>query len=87
MECKEHFTKVTQTAQIKHLDGHVVKLENKGVTKPNSVISIPGEGMPVFEDGHKNGNLQVRYHVLFPTSLSDKQKALVKQMSMVHDEL
>lgn len=73
--------------QIKHLDGHTVKLEASGVTKPNAVQTIVGEGMPVFENGHRSGNLYVQYHVLFPGSLSEHQKKLVKQMSMVHDEL
>ena len=74
-------------SQIKHLDGHPVKLEVKGVTKPASVQTIPKEGMPVFEDGHKSGDLHIKYHVTFPSSLTEKQKTLVKQMSMVHDEL
>ena len=73
--------------QIKHLDGHIVKIEQKAVTKPGAVQTIKGEGMPIFEDGHKSGNLQVQYHVLFPKSMSEQQKTLVRQMSMIHDEL
>ena len=35
--------------QIEHLDGHKVKLEAGGVTRPGQVVVIKGEGMPVYD--------------------------------------
>lgn len=32
--------------EIKHLDGHAVKLERQGVTKPLQVVTLTGQGMP-----------------------------------------
>lgn len=33
--------------KIKHLDGHFVKIEKNGVTQPEEVQRISGEGMPL----------------------------------------
>lgn len=65
---------------IQHLDGHAVQLESASVVKPGQKVRIEGEGMPVFEQGNKFGNLYVTYVVDFPNQLSDQQKASIKDI-------
>lgn len=36
--------------EIVHVDGHKVSLANPGVTIPGQVITIPKEGMPIYEE-------------------------------------
>jgi DnaJ-class molecular chaperone len=74
--------------QIDHLDGKKVSLNKDSVTKPDEVQTIADQGMPDFEEGHKNGNLYVKYTVRFPEKLTEQMKAMVKQIfSLMHDEL
>ncbi|KAF7312295.1 Chaperone protein DnaJ [Mycena indigotica] len=54
---------------LTHLDGHVVRLQRKGVTQPGFVQTIEGEGMPHFEKP-TFGDLYVEYNVVLPTEIS-----------------
>ena len=65
--------------QIEHLDGHKVTVANAGVTKPGDVLRVVGEGMPLPADPHKRGDLHVLVTVGFPATLSDAQKAVVRE--------
>ncbi|PWN50379.1 DnaJ-domain-containing protein [Violaceomyces palustris] len=59
---------------ITHLDGRTVTLRRKGVTQPNFVQTVIGEGMPIkgsekdFDDPRSMsfGNLYVEYQVVLP---------------------
>ncbi|XP_007051070.2 PREDICTED: dnaJ protein ERDJ3B [Theobroma cacao] len=62
---------------IKHLDDHLVDISSKGITKPKEVRKFKGEGMPLYSSD-KKGNLYVTFEVLFPTSLTEDQKAKIK---------
>ncbi|XVF32867.1 hypothetical protein REPUB_Repub17cG0119800 [Reevesia pubescens] len=62
---------------IKHLDDHVVDIGSKGITKPKEVRKFKGEGM-LLHFSNKKGDLYVTYEVLFPTSLTEDQKAKIK---------
>jgi DnaJ-class molecular chaperone len=74
--------------QISHLDGHKVVLSASGVTIPGQVKKMKGEGMPLFDHPNKRGDLYVTYTVRFPKSLSETQKALVREhFKPAHDEL
>jgi DnaJ-related protein SCJ1 len=56
--------------EIKHLDGHKVKLVKKKITKPGEVQRMEGEGMPIYEVPSDHGDLLVTYIVEFPKELS-----------------
>ncbi|CAN6469176.1 unnamed protein product [Victoria cruziana] len=62
---------------IKHLDEHPVDIGTKGITKPKEVRRFKGEGMPLYMSS-KKGDLYITFEVLFPTSLTEDQKAKIK---------
>eukprot|EP00727_Mastigamoeba_balamuthi_P005008 m51a1_g14505 putative heat shock protein family protein (360) ;mRNA; r:805103-807122 len=66
--------------ELKHLDGHVVKLHRTDVTKPGLVVTIAGEGMPIAGTPSVHGDLHVEFHVRFPTSLTEEQKEGFKKL-------
>ncbi|KAF8656799.1 hypothetical protein AX16_002351 [Volvariella volvacea WC 439] len=75
---------------ITHLDGHIVKLERRGVTQPGFVQVIEDEGMPNFEaTGH--GDLFVQYNVVLPKEVSPSARRKLaeafKAFGTTHDEL
>ena len=58
-----------------HLDGHEFVVTNRnGISKPNQVIRIKEEGMPVHNFPSQRGDLTVILNVIFPRSLSESQK-------------
>ena len=60
---------------FKHLDGHEFVVTNQnGISKPNQVIRIKEEGMPVHNFPSQRGDLTVILNVIFPRSLSESQK-------------
>lgn len=59
---------------ITHLDGHQVTLRRTGVTQPGHVMTVKGEGMPVFE-GRGHGDLFVEFNVVLPSKLSDDMRS------------
>ena len=68
---------------IEHLDGHRVVVSREGLTKPNEVMRIEGEGMPVHNFPSEKGDLDVVISVDFPSSLS---ASAVKQIASVMPE-
>ena len=53
-------------------------MPSQGVTKPGQVRKIKGEGMPVY-DNTKKGDLFVTFAIVFPDSLTEEQKEVVKK--------
>lgn len=66
--------------QIEHLDGHKVTLSSDKVTKPGDYHFVPNEGMPIYGQEPRHGNLFVQYTVAFPALLTEQQKATVKEL-------
>ncbi|KAF5741538.1 dnaJ subfamily B member 11-like [Tripterygium wilfordii] len=64
---------------IKHLDEHLVDIGTKGITKPKEVRKFKEEGMPI-HFSNKKGDLFVTFEVLFPASLTEAQKAKIKEV-------
>ncbi|KAF6156992.1 hypothetical protein GIB67_039753 [Kingdonia uniflora] len=64
---------------IKHLDEHLVDISTKAVTKPKEVKKFIGEGMPLHVSS-KKGDLFLTFEVLFPKSLTDDQKLMIKEI-------
>lgn len=67
------------TLSLTALDGRLLRLSVADVVTPGSERVLPGEGMPLSKDPSKRGNLRVRFEVAFPASLTDAQKALLRQ--------
>eukprot|EP00484_Ammonia_sp_Unknown_P022539 CAMPEP_0197048182 /NCGR_PEP_ID=MMETSP1384-20130603/23581_1 /TAXON_ID=29189 /ORGANISM="Ammonia sp." /LENGTH=398 /DNA_ID=CAMNT_0042480275 /DNA_START=248 /DNA_END=1444 /DNA_ORIENTATION=- len=74
---------------ITHLDGHVVNIENLAkreeddshVTKPLSIRTIEGEGMPIVGTfPTKFGDLHVHFEVVFPETLTQEQKIGIERL-------
>lgn len=59
---------------LTHLDGHTVHVQRTGVTQPGYVQQIRGEGMPVFEQDDKFGDLFIEYNVVLPSSVSQSAR-------------
>lgn len=66
--------------QFTHLDGRVVTVVRDDVTPPRFVQVLPGEGMPKAHMPKDKGALHIKYHVAFPESLSDAQKAGFREL-------
>jgi len=67
------------TIQLRTLDGRILKVEVNDVVTPNSVKVVAGEGMPVSKMPGKRGNLKVKFNVVFPKTLDEEQKELVRK--------
>jgi curved DNA-binding protein len=65
---------------IETLNGKV-KLKVKPETQNGSKVKLKDKGFPVYKDEGKFGDLYITYTVKIPTNLSEKQKALFKQIS------
>ncbi|KAJ6531761.1 hypothetical protein B0H19DRAFT_1214115 [Mycena capillaripes] len=75
---------------LTHLDGHIVRLQRKGVTQPGFVQTIEGEGMPHFEQP-TYGDLYVEYNVVLPVEISAQTRRKLAEAFHAsgsgHDEL
>jgi len=77
---------------ITHLDGHIVNInnlpddgiqsnQNSQITKPLSIKTIQGEGMPIVGTFPlKFGNLHVHFEVIFPQTLTEAQRQGIKNL-------
>lgn len=61
------------------LDGQV-KLKVRPGTQNDTKVRLRGQGFPVYKQVGSRGDLIVTYHVSIPTSLTDKQKDLFRQL-------
>lgn len=64
------------------LDGRELKIEVTNVVKPGYVFVIPNEGMPISKEPGKNGNLRIKFDVVFPSRLTTQQKHEFKRIMM-----
>jgi len=58
-----------------------VKLKVAPETQNGSKVKLKGKGFPVYKNEGQFGDLYVTYHVVIPTNLTDKQKALFTELS------
>ena len=58
-----------------------VKLKVKPETQNGSKVKLKDKGFPVYKEEGKFGDLYITYTVKMPTNLTEKQKALFKQIS------
>ncbi|XP_013412509.1 dnaJ homolog subfamily B member 11 [Lingula anatina] len=65
--------------EIKHLDGHKVKVTRDKITWPGARIRKAGEGMPNYENNNVKGTLFITFDVEFPkVVLTDEDKEAIK---------
>lgn len=66
---------------IKHLDGHIVKVQRDKVTWPGAKLRKKGEGMPNYDNNNLYGTMVITFDVEFPkTEFTDEQKADLKRI-------
>jgi curved DNA-binding protein len=58
-----------------------VKLNVKPETQNGSKVKLKNKGFPVYKNESEYGDLYVTYQVKIPTNLTEKQKALFRQLS------
>ena len=66
---------------------HLTTLDGRNLIIPiNNVISptyeevVLREGMPIYKDPTKKGNLRIKFNIQFPTMLTSEQKAGVNKL-------
>lgn len=64
---------------VNTLDGQV-KLKVRPSTQNDAKVRLKGKGFPIYKQDGTFGDLIVTYHVTIPTTLTDKQKDLFRQL-------
>lgn len=64
---------------VNTLDGQV-KLKVRPGTQNDAKVRLKGKGFPVYKQDGTYGDLIITYHVTIPTTLTDKQKDLFRQL-------
>lgn len=64
---------------ISHLNKKVLKLKCKEIIEISQKSIIENLGMPIFKS-NRYGNLVINYNIIYPSSLSEKQKKLLKEI-------
>lgn len=65
---------------VQHLDGRVLRIPLHDVVGPSAERVVPGEGMPVTRSQGQRGDLRIRFDIVFPTSLSELQRASLRNL-------
>lgn len=65
--------------KITTLDGRVLNIPVNDVIQPGYERRVPGEGMPITKNVEQKGDLVIRFTTVFPTSLSDASKLLIRK--------
>ena len=60
-----------------------VKLNIKPETKNESKVKLKGKGFPVYNNQGEFGDLIITFHIKIPTDLSEKEKALFKELQNI----
>lgn len=61
-----------------------VKLNVKPETQNGTKVKLKGKGFPVYKHEGQFGDLFVTYNIKIPTGLTEKQKELLKDLSLTH---
>jgi DnaJ family protein B protein 4 len=67
------------TLPLRTLDGRPLNVHMDEIITPNYRKTIKGEGMPVARDPKLRGDLHLDFTVMFPTSLTPMQRAVIAQ--------
>lgn len=64
---------------IKHLDNRYLKVSYADIISDNQHLKVEGEGMPILDD-MSFGDLYIKFNVIFPLTLDNKRKGLLKKI-------
>lgn len=65
---------------VKTLDGRNLKIPVNDTISPDYIKKVGDEGMPIYKSkSNTRGDLLIKFKTVFPTTLTDKQKMLLKQ--------
>lgn len=67
------------TINLTTLDGRPLTVTTTGVATPTATKVVKGEGMPISRSPGARGDLHVRFDIVFPRTLSDDQKRVLRQ--------
>lgn len=65
--------------QIPTIEGGHIPMYLSNVTTPDTVKTIPGQGMPISKRPGHRGDLMVKFHIEFPTQLSADSKESISR--------
>jgi len=63
-----------QNFSFEHISGEMITINDNKLLKYDSYHLFEGLGMPIKDQEDKFGNLIVKYNIIYPPSLTDKQK-------------
>jgi len=63
-----------------------VKLVVKPETQNGNKVKLKGKGFPVYKHEGQFGDLFITYNIKIPTGLTEKQKALLKELSLTYQK-
>lgn len=61
-----------------------VKLKIKPETQNGTKVKLKGKGFPVYKHEGQFGDLQITYAIKIPTGLTEKQREILKELSLTH---
>lgn len=68
------------SSSFAHMDGHRVLVQLDGVTPPEFVKTLKGEGMPHHEFASDKGDLHILFHIAFPRNLTPQQQDSIAKL-------
>lgn len=57
--------------RIKHLDNRILELNYNKILHPDQIMMVKGEGMPLGKNELGNGDLIIRFNIIFPNKLDE----------------
>ena len=67
------------TITVTTLDNRVLEIVVPSIVCPGYVYKHIGEGMPIPHSRNQKGDLMIKFNVVFPTTLSDNQRKLLRE--------
>jgi DnaJ-class molecular chaperone len=67
------------TRDIIHLDNRILTITSSNIVKPGTIRCIDNEGMVIYNE-NKNGILCIKFKIMFPETLTDKQIKIINEL-------
>lgn len=66
--------------RLKHLDNRVLEITSDNIIRIDQIMKVEGEGMPKGINDIGNGDLIIKFNILFPSHLDNKRIQYLKQI-------
>lgn len=66
--------------RLKHLDNRVLEISSHNIIRIDQIMKVSGEGMPKDVNELGNGDLIIKFNILFPSHLDNKRINYLKQI-------